>query len=74
MGDASGGLLPLELAHAAAPPTLVLVGGSSPDWMLAGGRALAEALPAGRLRVLAGAEHVVPPGVLVPVLAEFFVS
>jgi alpha-beta hydrolase superfamily lysophospholipase len=74
MGDEAGGTLPLDLARAAAPPTLVLVGGAAPDWMLATDRTLAESLPAGRLRVLEGAEHVVPPEVLVPVLADFFRS
>jgi len=72
MGDESGGTVPLDLARAAAPPTLVLVGGASPPWMIDTDRTLAEALPAGRLRVLDGEEHVVEPAVLVPVLAEFF--
>jgi hypothetical protein len=36
------------------------------------GRRLAEAMPNGRHRVLEDQEHVVPPEVLVPVLAEFF--
>jgi hypothetical protein len=41
--------------------TLVLIGG-----------AIANALPNGRLSILEGQEHVVPPEALVPVLAEFF--
>ena len=36
------------------------------------GRRIAEGLPDGRLSVLEGQEHVVPPEVLAPVLAEFF--
>lgn len=72
MGDSSGGLVPFDLARAATQPTLVLVGGASPAWMIETDRALARALPAGRLRVLEGEEHVVAPPVLVPVLADFF--
>jgi alpha-beta hydrolase superfamily lysophospholipase len=74
MGDAAGGLVPAALAAAAGPPTLVLVGGASPDWMLATDRALAEALPSGRLQILEGEEHVVPPKTLTPVLVDFFTS
>jgi hypothetical protein len=36
------------------------------------GRQVADALPSGRLGVLEGQEHVVPPEVLGPVLEEFF--
>lgn len=71
MGDAQGGTVPFDLAAAAKAETLVLVGGESPAWMIDTDRALAEALPAGRLRVLAGEQHVVAPEVLVPVLVEF---
>jgi pimeloyl-ACP methyl ester carboxylesterase len=71
MGDEHGGTVPFDLAARVEVPTLVLVGGASPSWMIDTDRALAEALPEGRLRVLEGAEHVVPPDVLVPVLTEF---
>lgn len=73
MGDISrGGTIPAALLDAVTIPILVLVGGASPGWMIDVGRQLAEGLPNGRLRVLEGQEHVVPPEVLVPVLAEFF--
>ncbi len=52
--------------------SLILVGGASPEWMIDVGRQIADAMPNGRLRILEGQEHVVPPEVLVPVLAEFF--
>jgi pimeloyl-ACP methyl ester carboxylesterase len=52
-------------------PTLVLVGGTTP-WLDAGGQALAEALPNGELRTLAGQTHDVAPDVLAPALIEFF--
>jgi hypothetical protein len=35
-------------------------------------RRVADTLPKDRHRILEGQEHVVPPEVLVPVLAEFF--
>jgi catechol 2,3-dioxygenase-like lactoylglutathione lyase family enzyme/alpha-beta hydrolase superfamily lysophospholipase len=72
MGDVSrGGTAPDELLGAVSAPTLVLVGGASPDWMIDTGRRLADALPAGEHRILPGEGHVVDPDLLVPVLAEF---
>jgi pimeloyl-ACP methyl ester carboxylesterase len=73
MGDISrGGAVPADLLDAVTIPTLVLVGGESPEWMIDVGSQVADALPNGRYRVLEGQEHVVPPEVLVPVLEEFF--
>ena len=72
MGDISrGGTIPADLLDAVTIPTLVLVGGASPAWMIDVGRQFADALSNGQHRVLEGQEHVVPPEVLVPVLAEF---
>ena len=72
MGDISrGGTIPADLLGAVTVPTLVLVGGASPAWMIEVGRRLAEGPPNGRLEVLEAQEHVVPPEVLAPVLAEF---
>jgi pimeloyl-ACP methyl ester carboxylesterase len=72
MGDISrGGAVPTDLAGRVATGTLVLVGGASPEWMIDVAKQLADALPNGRYRVLEGQEHVVPPELLVPVLAEF---
>jgi pimeloyl-ACP methyl ester carboxylesterase len=72
MGDSAGGTLPAELTGRVSTETLVLVGGASPGWTIDIGRQVADALPNGQHRVLEGQEHVVPPEVLVPVLAEFF--
>jgi pimeloyl-ACP methyl ester carboxylesterase len=72
MGDSAGGTVPAELAGRVSTETLVLVGGSSPAWTIDIGRQVADALPNGQHRVLEGQEHVVPPEVLVPMLAEFF--
>ena len=73
MGDISrGGTIPADLLDAVTIPTLVLVGGASPEWMIDVSRRLAEGLPSGQQGVLEGQEHVVPPEVLAPVLREFF--
>jgi len=72
MGDIGrGGAVPTDLAGRVRSETLVLVGGASPEWMIDVARQVADALPKGRYRVLEGQEHVVPPGILVPVMAEF---
>ena len=72
MGDIGrGGAVPTDLAGRVRCETLVLVGGASPEWMIDVARQVAEAMPHGRYRVLEGQEHVVPPEILVPVLAEF---
>ncbi|MGH8839294.1 MAG: alpha/beta fold hydrolase [Jiangellaceae bacterium] len=66
-----GGMTPAEQASRVTLPALVLAGGASPEWMIEASRQIADALPNGRLRVLEGHDHVVPPDVLAPVLAEF---
>ena len=70
MGDSS--TVPTDLVARVAAESLVLVGGASPEWMSDVGKQVADALPNGQHMVLEGQEHVVPPEVLVPVLAEFF--
>lgn len=72
--DSRGGRTPAEQASEVTTPSLVLAGGASPDWMINVARQLADALPHGRLRVLDGQEHVVPPPVLTPVLVEFLTA
>jgi pimeloyl-ACP methyl ester carboxylesterase len=73
MGDIGrDGTIPVEKAGRVTVPALVLTGGADYPWMNEVGRRLADAVPDGRHRVLEGQEHVVPPEVLVPVLAEFF--
>jgi pimeloyl-ACP methyl ester carboxylesterase len=53
-------------------PTLVAVGGKSPDWMTNGTRALADALPDATYRTLPGQNHMVKALAIAPVLTEFF--
>jgi pimeloyl-ACP methyl ester carboxylesterase len=69
-----GGKTPADQARSVTVLALVLVGGASPEWMIDAGRHIADALPNGRLRVLEGQEHVVPPEVLVPVLTAFITN
>ena len=72
MGDvASGGAVPEELVAAAGLPTLVLVGGESPPFMLDVGSRIAELLPDGRFRILECQDHAADPEAVAPVLAEF---
>jgi hypothetical protein len=71
MGDVeNGGAVPEDVAARVTRPGLVLVGGESPPFMVEVGRRLAHLLPEGRLQVLEGQGHVVPPDVLAPVVAE----
>lgn len=69
--DSRGGRTPAEQATAVTTPALVLAGTEGPPWMATTARDLADALPVGRLHVLAGQGHVVPPELLAPVLTEF---
>jgi pimeloyl-ACP methyl ester carboxylesterase len=72
MGDVSrGGTVPADLAARVTVPTLVLVGGASPEWMIDVGREVADAVQEGDHRILDGQEHVVPPEILSPVVREF---
>jgi len=73
MGDIGrDGTIPVDQASRVTVPAFVLTGGADYPWMTDVGRRLADAMPNGRHRILEGQEHVVPPEVLVPVLAEFF--
>lgn len=69
MGD---GLLPRDRLAAIGVPVLAVAGGASPEWMRAASREIAQTVPQGTYRVLEGQTHMVEPGVLGPVLAEFF--
>ena len=68
--------IPLTPADWAAikTPTLVAVGGKSPDWMTNGTRALADALPDATYRTLPGQTHMVKAQAIAPMLTEFFTA
>jgi pimeloyl-ACP methyl ester carboxylesterase len=69
MGDYS---LPADRAAAVKSPTLVIAGGASFPFLRETAQALADILPEGETRILEGQSHNVDPGILAPVLAEFF--
>ncbi|GGX72370.1 alpha/beta fold hydrolase [Streptomyces fructofermentans] len=69
MGD---GLVPRARLASVGVPVLALAGGASPAWMREAAAATAGAVPDGTHRVLEGQGHMVDPGVLAPVLTEFF--
>jgi pimeloyl-ACP methyl ester carboxylesterase len=60
-----------EQALRVKAPTLVLVGGSSYDFIAASGKQILDGLVDGQLRVLDGHDHVVPADVLAPIVAGF---
>ena len=69
MGDGS---VPAKLLASVKVPTLVMDGGASPAFMRDAAKAIAAALPGGKLRTLEGQTHDVAPDVLAPALREFF--
>ena len=69
MGDGS---VPFEDAEAATMPALVLDGGESPEFKREAADALARAMPRAQRKTIDGEMTLVTPGVLAPVLAEFF--
>jgi pimeloyl-ACP methyl ester carboxylesterase len=69
LGDFS---LPRERAASVAVPTLVIGGEKSPLELRSAVRAVAETVPAAKLRMLKGQTHNVSVKVLAPVLVEFF--
>ncbi|MDN3025022.1 alpha/beta hydrolase [Streptomyces sp. S.PB5] len=69
LGD---GLLPRGRLASVTVPVLAVAGGGSPGWLQEATRAVAEAAPKGSYRSLAGQTHMVDPGALAPLLAEYF--
>ncbi len=73
-GTQAGRPLPVQRWASFGVPALVLYGGKSPAWVQAGTKALAEALPGARLRMLPGQTHYVKAEAIAPVLHEFFAN
>jgi pimeloyl-ACP methyl ester carboxylesterase len=65
---------PTSLAAQVEVPALVMAGGASLEFMTPTAQALSKAMPQGQLRILEGQTHSVDPGVLAPVLTDFFAS
>ena len=61
-----------EVAPSVTVPALVMDGGESPAWARGAVQALVGRLPNGMRLTLEGQTHAVAPGVLSPVLEEFF--
>ena len=66
--------VPTDLAARVAMPALVMAGDAGLPFMPDAARVLSRAMPRGQLRMLPGQTHEVNPGVLAPVLVEFFGS
>ena len=66
--------VPTALAARVSVPALVMAGDASLPFMPDTARVLSQAIPQGQLRTLEGQTHEVNPGVLAPVLVEFFTS
>lgn len=65
---------PVGLAGQVSVPALVIAGDASFPFMPRTAQALSKALPHGQVRILKGQTHAVDPGVLAPVLVDFFTS
>jgi pimeloyl-ACP methyl ester carboxylesterase len=65
---------PIDLAARVSVPALVLAGDASLPFMPQTARALSNAMPHGHVRVLEHQTHNVDPGVLAPILEDFFTS
>ncbi|MGD8192853.1 alpha/beta fold hydrolase [Brevibacillus ginsengisoli] len=73
MGDTmSGNPLPADRWSSVSIPTLVMGGGTSPEYQQNAVKALADGLPNAKLRILEGQDHNVAPDLLTPVLTDFF--
>jgi pimeloyl-ACP methyl ester carboxylesterase len=73
MGDNLAGTpLPSDRWASVTIPTLVIDGGASPPWLGNAAQALVDVLPDARRRTIEGRTHDVDPGLLAPVLEEFF--
>jgi pimeloyl-ACP methyl ester carboxylesterase len=66
--------IPADLLATITVPVLVVGGGKSPDWFRRAVRETAAAIPGARLVTVEGHDHGVPPEVIAPVLAEFFLG
>jgi pimeloyl-ACP methyl ester carboxylesterase len=64
--------VPAGLAARVPVPALVMAGDAGLPFMVSTAKALSQAFPQGRLRILGGQTHAVDPAVLAAVLAEFF--
>jgi pimeloyl-ACP methyl ester carboxylesterase len=64
--------LPADRWSAVSVPTLLLLGGKSPDWIAHAVHALHDAMPDAQLSVLDGQTHMLKPKITAPALLAFF--
>jgi hypothetical protein len=75
MGGTMGGSpAPLERWASVSVPTLVMDGGTSPDWQRHAVLALVDVLPDARHRTLESQDHGPDTDVLAPALGGFFIG
>lgn len=67
----SGGVIPVDLVRGVDIPTLVLLGGASPEFFATTASRLTELLPDGQLVVLEGQDHGAPAEFVVPAVVSF---
>ncbi len=70
-GSMYGQPLPAEWRGSVTIPTLVMVGGNSPDWLQNTCHALVQLLPDVCYRAIDGQDHAASPEAVAPVLEEF---
>jgi pimeloyl-ACP methyl ester carboxylesterase len=66
-----GGTIPEDRVRAVAIPTLVVSGGTSPDFFRDTAERITKLLTHGTHTVLDGHDHAAPPDVVAPVVADF---
>lgn len=75
MGDLdAGGAIPVDLVRSVTTPSLVVVGGASPDFFRDTADRLVDLLPDARRAELDGQDHGAPAEVVAPVVAGFLAS
>jgi alpha-beta hydrolase superfamily lysophospholipase len=75
LGDTPGRPLSRELQdvmRAVKAPTLMVLGGKSPDWMRRAVEVVASAIPGAKLATVPGQNHAIAAKAIAPVLIEFF--
>ena len=75
LGDTPGKPLSRELRDvmaAVSAPTLLVLGGKSPDWMRRAVETVASAIPGAKQRTVPGQNHAIAAKAIAPVLVEFF--
>jgi pimeloyl-ACP methyl ester carboxylesterase len=70
-GSMYGQPLPSEWRDSVTIPTLVMDGGSSPDWLHSAARALVGLLPDVSYRTIDGQDHAADPEAVAPLLEDF---